>query len=572
MKTYLIIILLSLNWLVSQGQSLDWVFNVGVLNQECEAQALVEDDAGNIYIAGYFAATSADFDPGPGTHILTNPITSEFVRDVYFAKYSPDGELIFAHELNPNFGEVTAMQINADGDILITGVFRGLADFDFSDNVALLSSMGNIRQDFFLAKYDADGNYIWAFNLPIEAIGSFVDQGLATDENNNIYLTGQFRGAVDFDLGDNVNTLTASGESQQCFVAKYSNDGQFLWAFSLDAAEYSRGKDIIIGNEDCLYITGGFSGSADFDPSESTTILDDGGIFVAKYNLDGGLIWAFDMNGETPTWPLTEGAEIALDEAGNIYLAGHHSTGIDIDPGPETLELNGSNALLAKYDSDGNLQWGYSLGGGTGINAVNDLQVVGNNLFIVGAYSGVADFDPGPEEAMLDAVQFNKVYVASYNTDGAYSWAFDLKGEEAAHGEEIYVSGSDYFYMTSRFLGTVDFDPSDAIFQLNSTQWGWDFSVAKYQLGPTSTYKHSERLGNIKVFPSPVRDVLSIDLNDNLSLVQVDIFNARGELVKSEDIAQLSGYSIDVSTLSAGTYFVRLSTADGFTTTPFLKL
>ena len=571
MKTAHIVTILCLSFFTLHSQSLDWIFNVGVVNQECEAQALVEDADGNIYIAGYFASTMADFDPGPGTHILTNPVTSSLVRDVYFAKYSPDGELIFAHELNANFGEVTAMEINADGDILITGTFTGLADFDFGDGVAPLESMSNIRQDLFLAKYDTDGNYIWAFNLPIEAVGSFVKHGLATDEDKNIYLTGQFRGTVDFDLGDGVNTLTANGESQQCFVVKYSDGGQLLWAFSLDAAEDSKGNDIVLDGEDCFYVTGSFSGSADFDPGPSTANLNAGGIFIGKYSLDGELIWAFDMNGEA-SWPRTEGAEIAIDEAGNIYLGGYHSTGIDIDPGPETLQLNDNNGLLAKYDSDGNLQWGFSLGGGTGINEINDLQVVDSDVFLVGSYSGVADFDPGPEEVILDAVQFNKIFAASYNTDGEYNWAFGLNGPEAAHGEEIHFSGLDHFYMTTRFLGTVDFDPTDEVFNLSSTQWGWDLSVAKYRLGPTSINPYPESLANFGVFPSPVSERLTIDINDDLLSAKLEIFNAVGERVWSEYVAKLPGHTVDVSTLTPGTYFVRLSTADGFKTTPFLKL
>ena len=59
---------------------------------------------------------------------------------------------------------------------------------------------GNTNEDLFLAKYDSDGNFIWAQ----KAGGSDIDagNGLFVDKNSDIYLTGYFGGTATF--GDSI--------------------------------------------------------------------------------------------------------------------------------------------------------------------------------------------------------------------------------------------------------------------------------------------------------------------------------------------------------------------------------
>ncbi|MBW8050176.1 MAG: T9SS type A sorting domain-containing protein [Cytophagales bacterium] len=174
------------------------------------------DASGNAYITGDFYGT-ADFDPGAGVQNLT----SVGVRDIFFAKYDANGNYLWAKSIggtSADFGNSIAT--NASGNAYITGFFYGTADFDPGAGVQNLTPVG--INDIFFAKYDANGNYLWA-----KSIGSTSNDAgysIATDAFGNAYITGFFVATADFDPGAGVQNLTPVGGSD-IFFAKYQDSG-----------------------------------------------------------------------------------------------------------------------------------------------------------------------------------------------------------------------------------------------------------------------------------------------------------------------------------------------------------
>jgi hypothetical protein len=82
-------------------------------------------------------------------------------------------------------------------------------------------------------------------------------------------------------------------------------------------------------------------------------------------------------------------------------------------------------------------------------------------------------------------------------------------------------------------------------------------------------------LESVLIYPSPTRDQLSIkaELNSSVNL-KVEILNQAGQVV-NVDLNGLSSnhtlLTMDVSSLAAGIYFVRLSSSEGFTSHKFVK-
>ena len=65
---------------------------------------------------------------------------------------------------------------------------------------------------------------------------------------------------------------------------------------------------------------------------------------------------------------------------------------------------------------------------------------------------------------------------------------------------------------------------------------------------------------NVKLFPNPVDDMLSIQLSGNASCENVEIYGIDGRLMKSQNY---DFENIDVSSLSSGLYIAKINLSDG---------
>ncbi|RZL19946.1 MAG: gliding motility-associated C-terminal domain-containing protein [Pedobacter sp.] len=178
---------------------------------------LALDGEDNIYINGSSSST-LDFGLGP-------PLPSKGIQDLFIAKYSAQGNLLYHKTMNgPNAIMLnTGLALGPDNSLYLTGNFFGKVDVDPSASVAELNSNGSIG--LFLAKYDDNGNYQWAFRIP-SIMGGDIGSGLglnygsdyynrgvqdiSVNNSSEIYLTGAFQYTVNFNgTGCGINSLTA---------------------------------------------------------------------------------------------------------------------------------------------------------------------------------------------------------------------------------------------------------------------------------------------------------------------------------------------------------------------------
>src|SRR5207302_2204211 len=119
--------------------------------------------------------------------------------------------------------------LDGAGNVYTTGWFQGTADFDPGPGMFNLTSPGG-GAAIFVAKLDSSGNFTWARAMcgNDDAVG----YGFAVDRAGNVYTTGNFHYAADFDPGPGTFTLTTSGTYDD-FVSKLDSNGTFAWAVSL---------------------------------------------------------------------------------------------------------------------------------------------------------------------------------------------------------------------------------------------------------------------------------------------------------------------------------------------------
>jgi hypothetical protein len=126
----------------------------------------------------------------------------------------------------------------------------------------------------FFVKYSNNGSLLWAKNLSPESGSSFFGKSLAIDNFDNIYLAGELIGIIDFDPGPNSYLLNTSFGGPSGFFAKYSPQGDFIWAKNFEGGfnSYSQIYSINVANNNQIYISGNFINSVDFDPSSNQNI------------------------------------------------------------------------------------------------------------------------------------------------------------------------------------------------------------------------------------------------------------------------------------------------------------
>ena len=260
----------------------------------------------------------------------------------------------------------------------------------------------------------ASGNIAVGIDIAVDGSGkSYVIGSLVPNfdgENSAIFGAGE----------PNETTLVSTGDLSGCgtpngtcaaflFVAKYDSRGLLIWAKrAVQGQSLIEGGGIGIDTAGNSYITGGYYESATFAPGEpnEVTLLAplNYDIFVAKYDVNGALVWARRAGG----LGLDSGKSIAVDSLGNSYVTG----GFDAPPGfssaifgageSNETALNAEWRLgifVAKYDTNGNLDWAKGVSGYTGDGTQSGFGIAvdnAGNSHVTGGFAGVTTF--GAEE------------------------------------------------------------------------------------------------------------------------------------------------------------------------------
>jgi hypothetical protein len=262
--------------------------------------------------------------------------------------------------------------------------------------------------------------------------------------------------------------------SAQCmnsaFTVAGSNMGEAVRSIARDASG--------------VYVTGFFSGTADFDPSASVTNrTSNGGIdaFVAKYTHSGALIWVKTFGGVNND----ESNDLVIS-GGAVYITGQvRSTGIDFNVGgtPRILSFGSEVTFIARYDAatgDCSFVNGMNVSGqgGTGIGVDS-----GGNIIIFGEGNSFSDFDinvGGIQLATGDSnAGGNAVFLVKYNSSGAYLWGITFGGNFNDKSYKLAIDAGNNILVTGAFWNTCNFNPLGGAINRNATGNGDGF-LAKY--------------------------------------------------------------------------------------------
>jgi uncharacterized delta-60 repeat protein len=288
-----------------------WIGTLSNGANGANGQGIAVDSSGNIYITGYASISGS--------------------RKAIISKYNNSGVIQWQRSLGSSFVDYSySVSIDSSGNVYITGITP--------------SPSGGADNDVLIAKYNTSGTLQWQRTLGASTSGA-VDNGqsIAVDSSGNVYVAGR--------------TSSQGAGSDDVLIAKYNTSGTIQWQRILGGSGSDIGQGIAVDSSGNVYVTGYTSNTGIYK------------VLLTKYNTSGTIQWQRTLVGSGMEF----GYGITVDSAGNIYIVGY--TGSNTD------------ALITKYDTSGTIQWQRTLSGsatdaGYGISV--DLN---GNVYITGATS-----------------------------------------------------------------------------------------------------------------------------------------------------------------------------------------
>lgn len=390
---------------------------------------LTSDSVGNVYFVGAYRNTIT-FDNGAGT---TNAGTTEIPIVV---KFDSNGTFLWNQNIS-NFGafnHFSAIATDANNNVYI-----GIDDFNNSKiiklsgadsttlmtidqlNVQIISSLsidslGNIfaagscgtpnsvfagisqptslDYSVYAVKYNPNGNHQWTkFVQDTSCRNPQICAATPTD----IYFSSTLTGAYAF--GSFITTLgPSSGSSDDIFISKLSIGGNFVWVREVAGtgkASVGRNNFLRADASGNVYLVGTTRATTVWNPTITTTVTGFGDdALILKYNSIGDLLMAKKFGGQSSD----KCDSVALDNSGNIYVAGITSGAVTFDAISNSVGTN--VPFIAK------------IGSILGINSIDsDTTVLHPN--------------PAQNELFVSNINHNKGFI--YNTLGQKMKNFEIK-------------------------------------------------------------------------------------------------------------------------------------------------
>ncbi|MDT8412017.1 MAG: T9SS type A sorting domain-containing protein [Vicingaceae bacterium] len=503
----------------AQNPNWQWA-KIGGSSGKDAGNDIAVDTQGNIYVLGEYRDANFSI----GTFTLVNAGDN----DIFLAKYNPSGQVIWVKSINGQASDFAAkLLIDKNNDIYVSG---GFLSPTLTIGTTTLTNSGSTN--FFVAKYDNNGQVIWVKN------------------SSNSSINGGFA-AIDNDL----NSYSIVRTPTVVALEKRNVSESLNWSKSITTSgsiSSPQLRDIYV-NETGVYFTGDFFGDSltigTFTLANSNSV-NSNDMFVAKLDTSGNVIWL--KNGINPSGDF--GTAVNVDNNGNLYALGNFASEITFDS--FVLNSNGEGDLfLVKYNPSGQVLWAKNAGG-IYTDWVNDLVLdQSGGVYIIGeTFSPSITFANTTLTVVGNIGNDADVYILKYSVNGNEEWIKGVQAMGSDNGNGIAISNTGEIYVTGAIENTQG--ATTNIGTTSLTHFGLDdFFLAK--LSSTVGFNETSFNNSINFFPNPTNGLINIELNSNKPYFEIEVFSLLGELVYVNKVNS-SKLTIDLSQYPKGMYLVKI--------------
>ncbi|MEM1122421.1 MAG: tail fiber protein, partial [Bacteroidota bacterium] len=415
---------------------------------------------------------------------------------------------------------------------------------DATGNVYIASCYENItigdvnltatERDVYLAKFDNDGVFQWATSTGFSAIGEIGQ--MAIDENANLYLAGAFQGDWSFAS----TALANSNDKNLAYLLKCDTDGNWLWgtqATSTNKTDNMASLSVHVNNNR-IYWAGLFLGEDVTVGSSTFSRAGSFDAFVAEFTTDGSFTTAQHYGASNQTAVM----EIASDSDGNWYIVGLFAG--DLTLGSNNLSEDNQSFFLAKYNSSNELQWvRYDEADDNlsfGLEVTTDPA---GDVYLAGLYA--TSF--GWEGDTLANQGASDLYVLKFSADGDFIWLTGGGSERRESVDDLLHDGADGLFVAGYIEGTATFDA----ITVNQVA-GLDYVVLQYNSETASQLGISNDLSDSQDGDTDAsNEIQTLDLENNtLSISEgnsVDLSTFTDTDNQTIDKLNLNGTTLEIS-------------------------
>ncbi|MGB0931047.1 MAG: SBBP repeat-containing protein, partial [Chitinophagales bacterium] len=520
MNRFWVCLLLFANWTISiQAQEVEWLTQAGGLKYDSGMDISLDSEK-NSLVVGVFSDT---------LQLEGTELASLGGTDLFIAKYDAAGTLQWANQAGSKAND-EAFGVSTDplGNVYVTGYFRDTVDFAGNK----LYASGFFNDDVFIAKYQADGTFLWARQLG--GAGSDIAYDIAVDTGGNAYITGRFAERFTAPIEDNGTPFTFISKGVfDIFVAKYNTDGQRMWVRQYGGENYDSASAIAVDNSGNYHLTGFFNGILEL--GESSLISNgDFDIFAAKFDESGTLQWMNQAGGAYSDL----GTAIDLDDSGNAYLTGSYEDTAFF--GTENITTHGStDFFLTKINESGEIQWVRQAGGEDADIGLGIATDANGNSHLTGSFSQMLVL--GGDTIRVDSTNTGAIFLLQYNTDGMLQQKTVSSGRGYDEGTAIAIDEDSNCYLTGSFSRTLKIGENSLESNGNS-----DLFVAKIR-GDFTDINNSFMINQsfLTVYPNPVGERLFVEFeSEKQAVYSLQLMDYAGRIVHKELFENTQGVHV----------------------------
>jgi hypothetical protein len=403
--------------------------------------------SGDVVVVGDFSEEIVFAKGASNQKTFTTPKLLD--SDVFFARYRPDGALVWAKRFGgTQFDDVAAVASTSDGGFVMVGRMEGQVTFGAGEAHETTLDAG-LGRDLFVARFDGAGALVWATHAG-SGSDSVGGSGVRVLSDGSIVVAGFLVGDTVFGPGEaHETTVAATGTFDDMFVARFTSAGALTWvrAGGAGGTASTLAQSLAVTSGTEVTVVGYFSGTVVLGKGETkqTSLASAGGedLFIARYALaDGALVSAVRLGGAGDEEPHAAGS----NGDGVLTIAGNFSGSVTFGAGAgQTLASSGTtdyDAFVAQFAADGTLTWVHRAGG-TDFDSAERLTLAADGTAYVSGGFGVTATFLGSTPGQLTASGPQDGFLARYASDGAPGWVRRLGGTDYDYGNAVALLPSD---------------------------------------------------------------------------------------------------------------------------------